>query len=98
MVNGLVGAGPQLGAASGGRGATVHIGQITVYARSEAEGRAGAKTYAGKPASKPGGKAGAKRGAKTGAKAPWQARSGDDKPFRPKAGAKPGKRGPAPKR
>ena len=38
---------------------------------------------------------------KPGGKAPWQSKSGDDKPFRPsgpKGGAKPGKRGPAPKR
>ena len=58
-----------------------------------AEGRPAGKGFVGKPGGKPAGK--------PGGKAPWQSKSGDDKPFRPsgpKGGAKPGKRGPAPKR
>ncbi len=69
-----------------------------------AEGRpsraAGYKSHSaeGRASGKPAGKAFA---GKPGGKAPWQSKSGDDKPFRPsgpKGGAKPGKRGPAPKR
>ena len=63
----------------------------------KAEGR-GEGWAAGKAAGKPA----AKSAGKPAGKSPWQARSGDDKPFRatgPKGGAKGGaKRGPAPKR
>ena len=77
-----------------GDGAEGRPARAAGYKSHSAEGRPAGKSFAGKPGGKPAGK--------PGAKAPWQAKSGDDRPFRPaspKGGAKPGKRGPAaPKR
>ena len=76
-----------------GDGAEGRPSRAAGYKSHSTEGRSEGRT-SGKPA----GKAFA---GKPGGKAPWQSKSGDDKPFRPsgpKGGAKPGKRGPAPKR